>query len=81
MFVFFDPDDDSRAASAVTAVDITRFATDRMNSIASEIVPLIYVGEHDPDKDLQKLWKDAWENLTSGNVAIADTFGIDTRLI
>ena len=39
-----------------------------MNSIASEIVPLIYVGEHDPDKSLRKLWKDAWENLTSGNV-------------
>lgn len=68
MFISINVDEDSRAASAVTAVDITRFATDRMNAIASEIVPLIYVGEHDPDKNLQKLWKDAWENLTSGNV-------------
>ncbi|KAI9320591.1 proteasome stabiliser-domain-containing protein [Dichotomocladium elegans] len=59
-------DEDSRAASAVTTVEITRFATDRMNAIATEIVPLIYVGEHDPEKSISNLWKDAWENLTSG---------------
>lgn len=64
-------DEDAHAASAVTMVEMTRFATDRMNSIASAIVPLIYYGEHDPDDSISKLWKDAWENLTSG---IPDTY-------
>ena len=45
---------------------MTRFATDRMNAVASEIVPLIYLGEHDPDDGLKKVWAAAWENLTSG---------------
>ncbi|KAI8088970.1 proteasome stabiliser-domain-containing protein [Halteromyces radiatus] len=61
-----EEDEDSHAAAAVTAVEITRFATDRMNSIASDIVPLIYFGEHDPDEQMKKLWQSAWENLTSG---------------
>ncbi|KAI9024387.1 proteasome stabiliser-domain-containing protein [Phycomyces nitens] len=61
-----DEDEHSHAASAVTVVEMTRFATDRMNAVATEIVPLIYYGEHDPDKNLKALWKDAWENLTSG---------------
>ncbi|KAL0086564.1 proteasome stabiliser-domain-containing protein [Phycomyces blakesleeanus] len=61
-----DEDENAHAASAVTIVEMTRFATDRMNAVATEIVPLIYYGEHDPDKNLKALWKDAWENLTSG---------------
>ncbi|CAO3637178.1 unnamed protein product [Cunninghamella blakesleeana] len=61
-----DEDEDSHAAAAVTAVEITRFATDRIKSVATEIVPLIYFGEHDPEDQMKKLWKDAWENLTSG---------------
>ncbi|ORX62567.1 ARM repeat-containing protein [Hesseltinella vesiculosa] len=61
-----ETDEDCHTASAVTSMEITRFATDRMKSIASEIVPLIYFGEHDPDKDLKKVWAAAWENLTSG---------------
>lgn len=59
-------DEDAKAGSAVTAVEITRFATDRANSIATVLVPLIFFGEHDPEADLNKLWKQAWENLTSG---------------
>ncbi|KAI8639177.1 proteasome stabiliser-domain-containing protein [Parasitella parasitica] len=61
-----EEDEDGKAGSAVTAVEITRFATDRANSIATAIVPLIFFGEHDPEKGLSKLWKMAWENLTSG---------------
>ncbi|KAI8147438.1 proteasome stabiliser-domain-containing protein [Fennellomyces sp. T-0311] len=61
-----DTDEDAHAASALTAADMTRFATDRMNAVASEIVPLIYLGEHDPDEGIKKVWASAWENLTSG---------------
>ncbi|GAA5798664.1 hypothetical protein HPULCUR_004069 [Helicostylum pulchrum] len=61
-----EEDEDSKAGSAVTIVEITRFATDRANSIATVIVPLIFFGEHDPEENLNKLWKQAWENLTSG---------------
>ncbi|KAG0174143.1 hypothetical protein DFQ29_007586 [Apophysomyces sp. BC1021] len=61
-----EEDEDSHVASAVTSVEITRFAADKMNAVASEIVPLIYLGEHDPEESLGALWKDAWENMTSG---------------
>lgn len=61
-----EEDEDAKAGSAITAVEITRFATDRANSIATAIVPLIFFGEHDPEENLNKLWKQAWENLTSG---------------
>ncbi|OBZ85602.1 Proteasome-associated protein ECM29 [Choanephora cucurbitarum] len=61
-----DEDEDAKAGSAITTVEFTRFATDRANSIATAIVPLIFFGEHDPDQDLNKLWKSAWENMTSG---------------
>ncbi|KAI8369986.1 proteasome stabiliser-domain-containing protein [Blakeslea trispora] len=61
-----DEDEDAKAGSAITTVEFTRFATDRANSIASAVVPLVFFGEHDPDQDLNKLWKSAWENMTSG---------------
>ena len=48
-------DEDSKAGSAVTAVEITRFATDRANSVATVIVPLIFFGEHDPEENLNKI--------------------------
>ena len=69
-------DEDSKAGSAVTAVEITRFATDRANSVATVIVPLIFFGEHDPEEDLNKLWKAAWENLTSGTRSMVTMFSL-----
>ncbi|KAI9480308.1 MAG: proteasome stabiliser-domain-containing protein [Benjaminiella poitrasii] len=68
-------DEDAKAGSAVTAVEITRFATDRANSVASAIVPLIFFGEHDPEENLSKLWKAAWENLTSGTRSQVSIYG------
>ncbi|RCI02581.1 hypothetical protein CU098_001872 [Rhizopus stolonifer] len=61
-----DEDEDAKAGSTIAAVEFTRFATDRANSIVTVLVPLVFFGEHDPDQDLNKLWKAAWENLTSG---------------
>ncbi|CAO3691804.1 unnamed protein product [Rhizopus stolonifer] len=69
-----EEDEDSKAGSAVTAVEITRFATDRANSIATAIVPLIFFGEHDPEEDFSKLWKAAWENLTSGTRSMVSLY-------
>jgi proteasome component ECM29 len=68
------PDEDAKAGSAVTAVEITRFATDRANSVATAIVPLIFFGEHDPEQDMNKLWKAAWENLTSGTRSLVSMY-------
>lgn len=58
----------------MTIVEITRFATDRANSVATAIVPLIFFGEHDPEKDINKLWKAAWENLTSGTRSLVSLY-------
>ncbi|KAI7902114.1 proteasome stabiliser-domain-containing protein [Cokeromyces recurvatus] len=70
-----EEDEDTKAGSAVTTVEITRFATDRANSIATSIVPLIFFGEHDPEENLNKLWKAAWENLTSGTRSQISLYG------
>lgn len=69
-----DEDEDAKAGSAVTAVEITRFATDRANSVATAIVPLLFFGEHDPEENLNKLWKQAWENLTSGTRSLVTMY-------
>ncbi|KAI7869867.1 proteasome stabiliser-domain-containing protein [Spinellus fusiger] len=61
-----EQDEEYHLSSAITALEMTRFATDRMNAVATDIVPLIYYGEHDPEKNLSDLWKEAWESLTSG---------------
>lgn len=45
-----------------------KFAPDKMKSIASEIVPVIFFGEHDTDKATAECWKGAWESLTSGKM-------------
>ncbi|ORE02510.1 ARM repeat-containing protein [Rhizopus microsporus var. microsporus] len=69
-----DEDEDAKAGSAVTVVEMTRFATDRVNSIASNVVPLVFFGEHDPEEDFNKLWKAAWENLTSGTRSMVSLY-------
>ncbi|KAI8987056.1 proteasome stabiliser-domain-containing protein [Pilobolus umbonatus] len=69
-----EEDEDSKAGSAVTVVEMTRFATDRMKSIATAIVPLIFFGENDPDENLNKIWKAAWENLTSGTRSMVSLY-------
>lgn len=37
-----------------------------MTSIAGEVVPVIFFGEHDTDSGTAECWKLAWESLTSG---------------
>lgn len=61
-------DDDARIVSAITLGEMCKFAPDRMKSIASEVVPVIFFGEHDTDKATAECWKTAWESLTSGIV-------------
>ncbi|KAI9279213.1 armadillo-type protein [Umbelopsis sp. AD052] len=61
-----EDDDDARIVSAITLGEMCKFAPDRMKSIASEVVPVIFFGEHDTDKATAECWKTAWESLTSG---------------
>ncbi|KAI9262019.1 proteasome stabiliser-domain-containing protein [Sporodiniella umbellata] len=61
-----EEDEEAKAGSAVTAVEISRFAKDQANAVASSLVPLIYFGKNDPEKEIKELWKAAWEHLTSG---------------
>lgn len=28
-----------------------------------EVIPLVYVGRHDPEEDVRKLFVDAWEEI------------------
>lgn len=50
-----------------------KFAPDKIKSIASEVVPVIYFGEHDTDKATAECWKQAWESLTSGKTEVSIT--------
>ncbi|KAG2172756.1 hypothetical protein INT43_000103 [Umbelopsis isabellina] len=61
-----EDDDDARIVSAITLGEMCKFAPDKMTSIAGEVVPVIFFGEHDTDSGTAECWKLAWESLTSG---------------
>ncbi|PSK43669.1 hypothetical protein B9Z65_7183 [Elsinoe australis] len=60
---------------AVTAGDIikamSKYATDRLNSLASEILPFVFVAKHDSHDTVKELFKDTWEDNVGGSRAVS----------
>ncbi|PNS20516.1 hypothetical protein CAC42_5966 [Sphaceloma murrayae] len=67
--------DSSLPRKAVTAGDIikaiSKYATDRFNSLASDILPFVFVAKHDSHATVRDLFKETWDDHVGGSRAVA----------
>ncbi|KAG0371099.1 hypothetical protein BGZ54_000043 [Gamsiella multidivaricata] len=60
-------EDELRSIAAITAREISKNASDRFKGVASAILPTVYYGTFDANKDISGVWKDIWEEHTTGS--------------
>lgn len=69
--LYFESEDDrSRKISGDVVYAISKYATDRFNSIASEILPLVFIAKHDVSADAKAFFEDTWNENVGGSRAV-----------
>lgn len=70
--LYFDSGDvKSRFVAALASNSVSKFAgIDKFEAVASAFLPLAFIGKHDEDKDILKLFETEWIDSASGNSAI-----------
>ena len=69
--LYFDSDDDRHRIIAGDIVHaISKHATDRFNSVASEALPFIFVAKHDTDEKARVLFEETWTEHVGGSRAV-----------
>ncbi|KAF4553916.1 Proteasome component ECM29-like protein [Elsinoe fawcettii] len=76
--LYFESEGDRDAAMpkrAVTSADIvkavSKYATDRFNGLAAEVLPFVFVAKHDGNETVKGLYQDVWEDHVGGSRAVA----------
>ncbi|KAG0278438.1 hypothetical protein BGZ95_004007 [Linnemannia exigua] len=59
-------EEDLRSISAVTVREISKNASDKFKGVASAILPTVHYGTFDAHKDIADVWKEVWEEHTTG---------------
>ncbi|KAF9128817.1 hypothetical protein BGW39_004708 [Mortierella sp. 14UC] len=59
-------EEDLRSISAVTVREISKNASDKFKGVASAILPTVHYGTFDFHKDIAEVWKEVWEEHTTG---------------
>ncbi|KAK3816198.1 MAG: proteasome stabiliser-domain-containing protein [Benniella sp.] len=62
-------EEELRSISAITTREISKNASDRFKSVASAIMPTVFYGTFDTNKDISGVWDDVWEEHTAGSSA------------
>ncbi|KAF9363389.1 hypothetical protein BGX34_004264 [Mortierella sp. NVP85] len=62
-------EEELRSISAITTREISKNASDRFKSVASAIMPTVFYGTFDTNKDISGVWNDVWEEHTAGSSA------------
>ncbi|KAF9574748.1 hypothetical protein EC968_005534 [Mortierella alpina] len=60
-------EEELRSTSAITVREISKNASDRFKEVATAILPIVYYGSFDANKDIAVIWKDVWEEHTTGS--------------
>lgn len=60
-------EEDLRSIAAITAREISKNASDRFKGVASAILPTVFYGTFDNNKDISGIWKEVWEEHTTGS--------------
>ncbi|CAO2648871.1 Nn.00g098200.m01.CDS01 [Neocucurbitaria sp. VM-36] len=67
--LYFDSEENSdknRLLAADTTRAISLHATDRFTSFAASLLPFIFLAKHDSDEQVQKLFKETWDDHVAG---------------
>ena len=69
--LYFDSDDDrQRVISGDIVYAISKYATDRFNSLAGEVLPFVFVAKHDTYERAKTLFEDTWIENVGGSRAV-----------
>ncbi|KAG0347308.1 hypothetical protein BG005_000251 [Podila minutissima] len=60
-------EEELRSIAAITAREISKNASDRFKGVASAILPTVFYGTFDSNKDISGIWKEVWEEHTTGS--------------
>jgi proteasome component ECM29 len=55
-----------RKIVATTVHEISKHASDQYRACTSEMIPLMFYGVYDASDEIAEIWKEAWEETTSG---------------
>lgn len=69
--LYFDSDDDRhRVISGDMTHAVSKYAPDRFNSLASDILPFVFVAKHDTYERAKALFEDTWSENVGGTRAV-----------
>ncbi|KAF9401765.1 hypothetical protein BGX21_000669 [Mortierella sp. AD011] len=60
-------EEELRSVSAIAAREISKNASDRFKGVASAILPTVFYGTFDSNKDIGGVWKEVWEEHTTAS--------------
>ncbi|KAF1845703.1 uncharacterized protein K460DRAFT_338174 [Cucurbitaria berberidis CBS 394.84] len=67
--LYFESEENSeknRLLAADTTRAISLYATDRFTSFASSLLPFMFIAKHDSDEQVQKVFKETWDDHVAG---------------
>ncbi|KAL8737649.1 MAG: hypothetical protein Q9181_001463 [Wetmoreana brouardii] len=66
--LYFDSDDDRhRVVAGDIILAIAKYATDRFNALAAEILPFVFFAKHDLHERTEKLFQETWNETVGGS--------------
>ena len=66
--LYFDSDDDRQRVIAGDIIyAVSKYATDRFNSVANDILPFVFVAKHDTYDRAKTLFEDTWSENVGGS--------------
>ncbi|KAF8941099.1 hypothetical protein BGZ58_002205 [Dissophora ornata] len=70
-------EEELRSVSAITAREISKNASDRFKGVASAILPTVFYGTFDVNKDISNIWKEIWEEHTTGSSTAVKLYALE----
>lgn len=68
-FYLESEDDDLKHITPIALMELARYAPDKVKSVMSEVLPVTFIGIHDPAKDLKTQWTAVWDELAAGSTS------------
>ena len=69
--LYFNSDDDrQRVISGDIVHALSKYATDRFNSLAGDILPFVFIAKHDTSDQPKTLFEDTWNESVGGSRAV-----------